>query len=354
MGRKASFTIMEKLLTIVIPAYNMEKYLHRCLDSIIVESVMDRVQVIVANDGSKDRTSEIAHEYEHKYPNYIQVVDKENGNYGSCMNVGLSLAKGKYFRTLDADDWYDKPSFEMFVNQLKDSDADVLVCERFHSYEGTAKQELKKFEGNLVLNKDIEITKELWNNKSVLYMTHVSSVVYKTDIIRKSGLVWDEKVFYSDNEYLTWPIPFLKTIRLVALPVYVYLLGRGGQSMDPRVMQRNFSSRFTVTKSIVKHFTETEVPDNLKPYLFKVIKMSLFEKFYISLITDGLKNQAEIDEIEAIIKDNQPLLNLSAEIDNYRNLRYVEAYRNNRLKYRLIRFDYLLRSNLFLRKLFGK
>lgn len=345
---------MEKLLSIVIPAYNMEKLLNRCLDSICIPSVMEHVEVLVVNDGSKDKTLEIAKDYESKYPGYIYAIDKPNGNYGSVMNKGLSLAKGKYFKTLDADDWYDKPSFEMFVNQLKETDADMLLCERYHSYEGSDKQELKKFEGNLVLNKDIKITKELWDNKSVLYMTHVSSVVYKTDIIRKSGLVWDEKVFYSDNEYLTWPIPFLKTIRLVALPVYVYLLGRGGQSMDPKVMQRNFNSRFTVTKSIVKHFTETEVPDNLKPYLFKVIKMSLFEKFYISLITDGLKNQAEIDEIEAIIKDNQPLLNLSAEIDNYRNLRYVEAYRNNRLKYRLIRFDYLLRSNPFLRKLFGK
>ena len=97
---------MEKLLTVVIAAYNMEKYLPRCLDSIMSEKVRDRVQVIVINDGSKDKTSEIAHRYEDKCPDYITVIDKENGNYGSCMNAGVSIATGKYFRTLDADDWY--------------------------------------------------------------------------------------------------------------------------------------------------------------------------------------------------------------------------------------------------------
>ena len=128
---------MEKLLTIVVPAFNMEKYLRRCIDSICIESVMNRVQVIVVNDGSKDRTSEIAHEYEQKYPHYIQVIDKENGNYGSCMNVGLSLAKGKYFRTLDADDWYNTDAYEKFVKELEKTDADMILCERHEYHEMT-------------------------------------------------------------------------------------------------------------------------------------------------------------------------------------------------------------------------
>lgn len=128
---------MEKLLTIVIPAYNMEKYLYRCLDSIIVESVMDKVQVLVINDGSKDRTSEIAHEYADKYPHYITAVDKENGNYGSCMNVGLSLAEGKYFRSLDADDWFNTNNYEKFVEELERTDADMLVGDRYEYYEET-------------------------------------------------------------------------------------------------------------------------------------------------------------------------------------------------------------------------
>ncbi len=85
----------------------MEKYLYRCLDSIVVDRVIDKVLVSLVNDGSKDYTSTIVHEYGEKYPQYIQVIDKKNVNYGLCMNVGLSLAQGKYSRNLDSGDWYD-------------------------------------------------------------------------------------------------------------------------------------------------------------------------------------------------------------------------------------------------------
>lgn len=100
---------MQKLLTIVIPTYNMQDYLHRCLYSLVLEDeqLMSQLEVLVINDGSKDRSSEIGHEYEAKYPDVIRVIDKENGNYGSCVNRALAEATGKYFRMLDADDWCD-------------------------------------------------------------------------------------------------------------------------------------------------------------------------------------------------------------------------------------------------------
>ena len=88
---------MNKVISILIPTYNMEKYLGRCLDSLLIEEI-DIVEVIVINDGSKDRSSEIAHSYEERFPNSFVVIDKENGNYGSCINAGLSRASGK---TLD-------------------------------------------------------------------------------------------------------------------------------------------------------------------------------------------------------------------------------------------------------------
>lgn len=97
---------IEKLLTIIIPTYNMQEYLHRCLDSLLVRAdLMDRLEVLVVNDGSKDNSSAIAHEYEAKYSQTIRVIDKENGNYGSCVNRGLVEAQGKYIKVLDADDW---------------------------------------------------------------------------------------------------------------------------------------------------------------------------------------------------------------------------------------------------------
>src|SRR5574344_1213565 len=116
---------MNKILTIIIPTYNMEKYLRRCLDSLIIdEEGMKQLEVLVINDGSKDSSSQIAHEYQDKYPDMFRVIDKENGGHGSCCNVGLREAKGKYIRFLDSDDWFDQKNFPKFIELLQALDVD--------------------------------------------------------------------------------------------------------------------------------------------------------------------------------------------------------------------------------------
>ena len=97
---------MDKILTVIIPTYNMEELLPRCLDSFLIKDkkLMQQVEVLVVNDGSKDNSSSIAHRYEKLYPHTFRVIDKENGNYGSCVNRGLQEATGKYVKVLDADD----------------------------------------------------------------------------------------------------------------------------------------------------------------------------------------------------------------------------------------------------------
>ena len=110
---------MNKILTIIIPTYNMEKYLRRCLDSLIIdEEEMKQLEVLVINDGSKDSSSQIAHEYQDKYPDTFRVIDKENGNYGSCINRGLKEATRKYVKVLDADDSFDTKNFAKLLNVL--------------------------------------------------------------------------------------------------------------------------------------------------------------------------------------------------------------------------------------------
>ena len=119
---------MNKILTIIIPTYNMEKYLRRCLDSLIIdEEGMKQLEVLVINDGSKDSSSQIAHEYQDKYPDTYRVIDKENGNYGSCINRGLKEATGKYVKVLDADDWFDTKNFRLYFSDLSKVDVDLVV-----------------------------------------------------------------------------------------------------------------------------------------------------------------------------------------------------------------------------------
>ena len=99
----------EKLLTIIIPTYNMERLLPKCLSSLLIkeENIFSMLEVLVIIDGAMDSSSQIAHSFQDKFPSVFRVIDKENGNYGSCVNRGLSECKGKYIKILDADDSFD-------------------------------------------------------------------------------------------------------------------------------------------------------------------------------------------------------------------------------------------------------
>ena len=128
---------MNKILTIVIPTYNMEKYLDKCLTSLVIEDreLMKQLEILVVIDGSKDRSSEIAHAYQVRYPQTFIVIDKENGNYGSCINRGLKEAAGKYIKVLDADDCYNSKSLQQHLELLRIVDVDLhLLLQNSHKF----------------------------------------------------------------------------------------------------------------------------------------------------------------------------------------------------------------------------
>ena len=95
---------MEKILSVSIASYNVEKFIRKALDSCCIPEIMDRLEVLVVNDGSTDGTLQIAREYEKQYPQTFRVIDKKNGGYGSTVNASIKAATGRYFRLLDGDD----------------------------------------------------------------------------------------------------------------------------------------------------------------------------------------------------------------------------------------------------------
>lgn len=321
---------MKKLLTIVIPAYNMEKYLQRCLDSIIIESVMDKVQVLVVNDGSKDKTSEIAHQYENMFPQYIQVIDKDNGNYGSCMNIGLSLAEGKYFRTLDADDWYDTTNYEKFVDDLSKTNADMIVCERCDYYEETGQIKNIKFNKDVVAYQDLPFISKYWNNDNFFILAMIWGIVYKTEIVRNSGLHWDENVFYTDNEYNFWPLKLVQTIRFFPLPVYIYLLGREDQSVNSKIQKKNLHSYEVVANSMMDELNKTfDSNDEIKEVKLRFVNRILCP-FYSNILNWNFNNFHAIDRMNLKLHIHNEVFNFFNDLCTFRGIKYIEAYIKNK------------------------
>ncbi len=119
---------MQKLLTVVVPAYNAEKYLKHNLDSLCIDGVLDELEIIVVDDGSTDNTADIIDSYADKYPQTIIPIHKENGGHGSGINTGIKHATGKYFRVIDADDWADAKDLRGLIKFIKDNlDKDIDI-----------------------------------------------------------------------------------------------------------------------------------------------------------------------------------------------------------------------------------
>ena len=122
-----------KCLTVTVPCYNSESYLERCVESLLKER--DGLEIILVDDGSTDRTGQLADQYARAYPDVVRVVHKKNGGHGSGVNAGLMLANGIYFKVVDSDDWLDEAAFHKLMSVLRfwcrtkeEKRPDLVVC----------------------------------------------------------------------------------------------------------------------------------------------------------------------------------------------------------------------------------
>lgn len=271
-----------KTLTIIIPTYNMEKYLRKCLDSLLIsEENMEHLEVLVVNDGSKDSSSQIAHEYEEKYPQTFRIIDKENGNYGSCINRGLKEATGKYVKVLDADDCYAADVLDKFISYLQNKDVDLVINDLVIVNEHDAVTETYTF--NLPMNRDFtlqdipkEMIKWLWHH----------GITYRTSILRIIDYRQTEGISYTDDEWIFMPMHKVERVAYFPNILYRYLIGREGQTFDPMVMKASFDKRITVGKSMVVYFVgiENSCSDAAKYFMAEKLRarLSVIYNFYLT------------------------------------------------------------------------
>ena len=242
---------MNKILTIIIPTYNMEKYLCKCLDSLIVsDENMLCLEVLVVNDGSKDFSSQIAHGYESKYPLTFRVIDKENGNYGSCINCGLKEATGKYVKVLDADDYFDKVVFTKFIDFLKTIDVELVISDS--TIVNTIGEFLEKTSFSLIPNDVFSLSNLNINDIKCLYHHNIT---YATAIFPKIGYCQTEGISYTDDEWIFFPMIKVNKVAYFRQVLYLYLIGRDGQTFDPERLKKEFNSRLVVGRNLVSYYT---------------------------------------------------------------------------------------------------
>lgn len=241
---------MDKLLTIIVPTYNMEQLLDRCLTSLIIEDndLFKLLEVIVVNDGSKDRSSEIAHKYESQYPEVFIVIDKENGNYGSCVNCALKVATGKYAKMLDADDYYNTGEFQKFLDRLRNVDVDIVLSDHSEVRGDDITPLNRTFDDGRIF----DITTEQDVNDIGLWMTH--NIAIKTDILHDIEYYQTEGISYTDNEWIFYPLFNAKQCMYMKLNVYNYVLGRDGQTISPKAAAKGVGAVVKIGLRMIEYY----------------------------------------------------------------------------------------------------
>ena len=269
-----------KLMTVVVPVYKVEQYINKCLDSLVLpEEWMQKLEVLVVNDGTPDRSAEMAREYEVKYPATFRIIDKENGGHGSAWNRGVEEANGKYLRFLDSDDWFTTTEFIKLLERLDKMDVD-LVISNYNRY-WVQKDQFEPMpvvglSSGTVLDADFLNWGEMpWEITSFWRCT------YRTAMLREERPLFVEKVFYDDMKLTIVSIILAKTVCYLDLAVYNYLLGRPGQTMTPENQRKHFLHKFTVLKDYFDFYLSHPVSSDCKnAFMDRRIKYYLHNIFY--------------------------------------------------------------------------
>lgn len=242
---------MNKTLTVVIPSYNVERFLNQTLDSFICdEQTMSRLEVLVVDDGSKDRTAAIGQEYADRYPNTFRVISKENGGHGSTINCGIENASGRYFKVVDGDDWVNTPDFVKLVAALENCTSEYVFTNFYEYYDDVNRQKPITFSqfADGQTYPFAEVGKEL--------CIPMHAIVIQTAVLKDNHLRMDEHCFYVDVEYILFPVPFVKNITFFNLYVYMYRLNLDTQSVSMAGFQKHWQDHARVALRLTDFYNE--------------------------------------------------------------------------------------------------
>lgn len=304
-------------LSIIVPVYGVEKYIDKCLNSLVKQSLKE-IEIIVVNDGTKDNSQKIIDKYVKKYPDKIKSYIKENGGQGSARNYGLKKATGEYIGYVDSDDFVEKDMYKKLYNKAKENNYDIVVCGNYNVSEDYQNKNIDAFINNY--NTDLE---NIFFGKMAVW-----NKIYKRDILIKNKLEFKEKVWYEDLAFTLKAIMNSNTFAFIDEPLYDYLI-REGSTMNNSNVQRNLEilDAFNDILSYIKH--------NKKEEYFDKVEFLAIDHIYISAIVRILKANADNKIKKETV--NELICYMNKNFPNYKNNKYINTLsRNRKIIYKLI------------------
>lgn len=299
-----------KLLSVVIPCYNSQDYMRNCIESLLPGG--KEVEILIVNDGSVDRTAEIADEYAEKYPEIIKSIHQKNGGHGEAVNAGLRHATGLYFKVVDSDDWVDLEAYMQIIKKLKEltlneTPIDMLISNFVYEKEGAKRNTVMHYENVLPQNSIFT-----WNDvgdfrKGKYILMH--SIIYRTHLLRECKLELPKHTFYVDNLFVYVPLPYVKHMYYLNVNFYRYYIGREDQSVNEKVMISRIDQQIKVNKLMLELVDINKVANvQRRKYMFNHLEITTVITS-ILLIRSGTKeNLVKKNELWNYVKDKDPKL----------------------------------------------
>ena len=300
-----------KLVSVAIPCYNSESYMRHCIESLLPGG--DEVEILIVDDGStKDRTAEIADEYERNYPGICRAIHQENGGHGEAVNAGLRNASGIYFKVVDSDDWVDESAYMEILNTLRrfvygEKTLDMLVSNFVYEKQGSNRKKVMNYRTALPENQLID-----WDDVKVFILGQyilMHSVIYRTELLRQCGLELPKHTFYVDNIFVYQPLPHVKTLYYLNVNFYRYFIGRDDQSVNEQVMIGRIDQQIRVTKLMLSYYDVMKIKQRkLRRYMVRYLEIMMVISSILAIKSGTEENMEKKEELwQSLRKQNLKL-----------------------------------------------
>lgn len=295
---------MEKLLTVSVAAYNVADYIRGTLESVLHPDCIDAMEILVVDDGGTDETLSIVKEYELKYPNSVFGIHKENGGYGSVINTSIRRATGKYFKQLDGDDWFETENLPAFIELLRSVDADYVV---------TPMRMVNETDGNEVVRDYFETSPEgvyPFDEMDFQTISPMHCSCFRTKLLQEHDITITEHCFYTDVELVNRPVPYLNSICISHLPIYVYRVGREGQSVSKTGIRKHYKEHEKVFWNLLEIYRSLSDRQTAKRQFIRqrLVKETAAQMKYYCYLERGKGPKGELKAFGARLKQEAPEL----------------------------------------------
>ncbi|MBQ8474588.1 MAG: glycosyltransferase [Clostridia bacterium] len=274
-----------KILSIIIPSYNVSTYLYHGVFTMVEHSNGHKMEIIIVNDGSKDNTVEVAKKLQARYSeDVIKIIDKPNGGHGSTINEGLKIATGKYIRIIDGDDWVNTEDMCKLIDELETETADIVVtdyCEDIATTDIIIERKPYTFmQPKMHYNFD-DLCYDGYG--FVSWGPILATANFRKEVLKDSFKL-TEKSFYIDMEFDAFSIEKAKTMTYYPLDIYRYFIGRIDQSISENSYKRNYAQHENVIFNLINYYKTAKISDAKKRYILNKLIMPMIVAHYVILI----------------------------------------------------------------------